>query len=352
MTPVQLSQEHRLRFRAERAESHFLDPRRSFLPTTEKLQIRFDPLTGRTSHLCHFGAIKPVGLDLARYQQDEVKGFCPFCGTNRRSTTPKFPADVLPSGRLSQGQALLIPNLFPYDALGALVVMTEDHVVPLDRFDKGLLLDALTLGTEFLRRAQGSDPAQCYPLMAWNYMPPSGGGLVHPHQQYFATRYPGNLYQAELQASEAFLEETGAHFWEQLVREERRRGERYIGASGDAHWLASFAPLGVLAEILCVIPEVFELADFTAGHADDLLDGLQRVFRYLREDEIHSFNATLVFGPAGQRHFAAHLRLIPRTFLNLRDFAPDLNFFQSLLQEPVSVLLPEDLCEALKQYFD
>jgi len=351
MTRAQLGYGQRVHFRSETVESHFLDPRRDFLPTTEKLQVRFDPLTGRSSHLCHFGAIEPLRLDLARYQQQEVKGFCPFCGTNRQDATPRFRADVLPSGRQSQGEALLIPNLFPYDAHGAVVVMTEDHVVPLDRFDTGLLLDALALGTEFLRRAQGSDPTQCHPVMAWNYMPPSGGGLVHPHQQYFATRYPGNLYQAELHASESFLQETGTTFWEQLVREERLRGERYVGASGDAHWLASFAPLGVLAEILCVLPEVFELADFTASHADGLLQGLQRVFQYLLEHEMHSFNATLVFGPAGQRHFAAHLRLIPRTFLNLRDFAPDLNFFQSLLQEPVSVLLPEDLCDALKPYF-
>jgi hypothetical protein len=35
----------------------------------------------------------------------------------------------------------------------------------------------------------------------------------------------------------------------------------------------------------------------------------------------------------------------------MRDFAPDLNFFQSLLGEPVSVMMPEELCTALKKYF-
>ena len=33
------------------------------------------------------------------------------------------------------------------------------------------------------------------------------------------------------------------------------------------------------------------------------------------------------------------------------DFAPDLNFFQALLAEPVSVILPEQLCTDVTPYF-
>ena len=64
-----------------------------------------------------------------------------------------------------------------------------------------------------------------------------------------------------------------------------------------------------------------------------------------------SFNASLFFGPENQDYFSCHLRIIPRTFLNKRDFAPDLNFFQALLSEPISVMLPEKLCEEAKGYF-
>jgi hypothetical protein len=35
----------------------------------------------------------------------------------------------------------------------------------------------------------------------------------------------------------------------------------------------------------------------------------------------------------------------------MRDYAPDLNFFQALLVEPVSVVLPEDLCTQIKPFF-
>ena len=120
---------------------------------------------------------------------------------------------------------------------------------------------------------------------------------------------------------------------------------------GDSHTLWDLSLEVRSGEILCVLPEVFELSDFKDRHAEDLLEGLRRVFRYFLENGIQSFNAALVFGPAGQRHFAAHLRIIPRTFLNLRDFAPDFNFYQTLLWEPVSVVLPEDLCRALKPLF-
>jgi hypothetical protein len=36
----------------------------------------------------------------------------------------------------------------------------------------------------------------------------------------------------------------------------------------------------------------------------------------------------------------------------MRDFAPDPNFLQMFLAEPVSVVKPEDVCTAAKRYFD
>jgi UDPglucose--hexose-1-phosphate uridylyltransferase len=42
---------------------------------------------------------------------------------------------------------------------------------------------------------------------------------------------------------------------------------------------------------------------------------------------------------------------VPRTFLNVRDFAPDFNFFQAVLAEPVCIVLPEDLCRSVRPYF-
>ena len=108
---------------------------------------------------------------------------------------------------------------------------------------------------------------------------------------------------------------------------------------------------GGYGEILCVFPRVYCLDDLTAANISELIAGLQRIFNYFGQAGIYSFNATLFFGPEGQRFFPAHFRIVPRTFLNTRDYATDMNFFQVMLQEPVSVVWPEDLCREVKKFF-
>jgi galactose-1-phosphate uridylyltransferase len=260
---------------------------------------------------------------------------------------------VLPEGegRLIKGEATLIPNLFPYDIYSAVVIITDDHVVPLEKLSEKRVSDALSLGTDFLQRISALDPALPYHLMAWNYMPPSGGGLVHPHQQCFATKYPGNQYLDELAASKRFYDSHETNYWQDYVNEEIRLRQRYVGTVGISHWLTSFVPLGLLGDVVCIFPDVFCVNDFTAEHVADLNAGIRKLFAYYRESGIYSFNASLFFGPPDQRHFSCHFRIAPRTFLNMKDFAPDLNFYQMLLDEPVSVIVPEQLCEDLLPYF-
>jgi len=246
---------------------------------------------------------------------------------------------------------LLIPNLYPYDIHSAVVIMTDDHLVPLPQLERQRLFDSFSVGIEFLRKVKSLDPALPYHIMAWNYMPPSGGGLVHPHQQYFASAYPGNQFTAELKSAELFYQKNKTDYWTELVAEEQNRGERYIGRLGNSEWLTSFVPFGVLGEIMAVFPGVCCVDDFQAREIQELVEGLLNVFRYYGEAGIYSFNASLFFGPGGQNFFPAHFRIVPRTFLNVRDYAPDLNFFQAMLLEPVSVVYPEDLCREVKPYF-
>lgn len=341
----------KIEFQVVESESTFLHPRKGFSPTVEKFEVRIDPLTGRTGHFSHFGAIKPQRLSLESYTTPEIKGFCPFCLENRDRVTPRFMESVVPEGRLSRGEALLIPNLFPYDIHSGVMVMTDHHVVSLEELNEQRLGDAFSLGIEFLKRIRSISPVLPYHLMTWNYMPPSGGGLVHPHQQYFATNHPGNQFVDELRASEAFFGTHRLNYWAELIEAEQKINKRYIGQIGSSHWLSSFVSLGILGEIICVFPDVFSIGNFTDDHIRDLVSGLLRVFKYYSGTEVYSFNASLFFGPEGQEHFSCHFRIAARTFLNMRDYAPDLNFFQALLSEPVSVILPEELCKAARVHF-
>lgn len=259
--------------------------------------------------------------------------------------------DVAPEGRSTRNEACLIPNLFPYDIHSGVLIMTDPHVVPVEDFSRKRLNDAFSLGVEFLKKIKSIDSSIPYHLMTWNYMPPSGGGLVHPHQQYLATTNPGNQYVDELRASEAFNHRHTTSFWSELIEEEERKGERYIGGIGSSHWLSSFVSFGLLGDVMCIFPDVFAIDGFTDTHAQDLVSGLLKVFKYFSSTGIYSFNASLFFGPEGQNYFPCHFRIVPRTFLNMRDYASDLNFFQALLSEPVSVVMPEELCTTLKTYF-
>lgn len=183
-------------------------------------------------------------------------------------------------------------------------------------------------------------------------MPPSGGGLVHPHQQFFTSANPGNQYTDELKAAQGFYNQYQTDYWSELVAVEQEKDERYLGQVGSSHWLVPFASSGVLGEIICVFPRVFCLDDFKDSDTRDLIQGLQKLFSYFRDNNIFSFNASLFWGAVGQNFFPAHLRIIPRTFLNTRDYAPDSNFFQLLLREPTCVVMPEVLCKNIKVYFE
>ncbi|HOE18240.1 MAG TPA: hypothetical protein PLX02_11740 [Syntrophorhabdaceae bacterium] len=340
-----------MEFKIIGAESTFLHPGKGFMPEKVWFEVRKDPLTGRTGHYSHFGAIKPQKLDLEHYKKPEIKGFCPFCLDKRDVATPKFTADVYPEGRPAKGEATLIPNLFPYDVYSAVMIMADDHVVPLEHLNNKRLHDAFTLGIDFLKRVKTLDPSLPYHLMTWNYMPPSGGGLVHPHQQYFATQCPGNQFIDELTASAQFYQMHGVDYWSLLVERERDSGQRYVANIGASHWLIPFVCLGILGDVMCIFPDVYSIEEFGERHINDLVVGLRKVFEYYQAEGIMSLNASLLFGAESQRYFPCHLRVSARTFLNMRDFAPDLNFFQAILGEPVSVTMPEDLCKDVRRFF-
>ena len=106
-------------------------------------------------------------------------------------------------------------------------------------------------------------------------MPPAGGGLVHPHLQCSASKYPGNRYVDELSASKRFHDDHGINYWQEYVEEEKRIGTRYIASMGTSHWLSSFLSSGVLGEVCCVFPDVFDVNGFGPEDCADLSAGLR-----------------------------------------------------------------------------
>jgi galactose-1-phosphate uridylyltransferase len=224
-------------------------------------------------------------------------------------------------------------------------------VLPLAELSPERLFDAFSLAFTFLRHVRRCDKNPLYSFLGWNYMPPSGGGLVHPHIQVFAGTNPGNIFLDYLQGAERYRSENGRPFWPDLIEAEIRSGERYLAEIAGVHWLTAYAPLGILGDVLAIAPGIGTPDDTSDETVRSIVFGLGPLFAYYRDFGVYSFNASFHFAPDSAPDFPLIIRFITRTYLNSRDFPPDANFFQMLLQQPVCVLKPEDIAREIRPHF-
>lgn len=336
-------------FKKEIIKSVILDPRENFAPVEHDMEFRYDPLTGRSTRLAHFGAIRPVALDLESYETSG--GFCPFCPPFIEQVASRFPDEVIPGGTMKKGAATLIANIAPYDTYSGLVVISDKHILTLQDMNRQVLTDALSLGFEFLNRLRQVDPAIPYCFMGWNYMPPSGGGLVHAHIQVFGSKNPGNNFLDYLAAADNYRKKYNSSFWTDYIEEEKRLDERYLGTTGRVHWLVAFAPLGIIGDILAICPGVKTPPHTGTDHVPDLVEGILKLFSYYRDFGVYSFNASVFLPPGPDSDFPLLMRFSPRTYLNPVFYPPDANFFQMQLQQPLCVVRPEQTCRDARPYF-
>ncbi len=348
-----------IEFASRKVKSTLLDPRENFALKSVETEIRTDPLTKDSGRLAHLGMIKAQKEDFSGWDTPEIRQICPFCTGNIETMTPRFPEDLIPEGHLRKGDATVICNISPYDQYSGLTVMSKDHLVTVEMLTEKLLKNAFQAGLEFCHLVREKDPQLPYHLIGWNYMPPSGGGLVHPHQQVIITDAPGNLYRKTIDSSRQFARQKGKNYWEALYETEQAKNERYLGRIGQGHWLVPFVPLGVLGEFMAVFPGIHTIDDMQEKTLEDLVQGLRRLFDYFESQQIYSFNMGLYFAPHREEeemevkdYYTLHARIIPRTYLNLMQKPPDTNMFQVALQEPFAVLAPEDLCQEVKPFFE
>jgi len=240
----------------------------------------------------------------------------------------------------------------PYDVHGAVIVLSpERHFVRLDAFDEDLVTNALLAAQTHLRRVSETDPAAKYHFVAWNYMPASGGSLVHPHMQSNAGYYPTNIQREVLDASERYHAANGSNYWSDLLEQEQRLGERYIGHLGSAEWLAAFAPLGRLSDIMAVFPGKASVLDLTGQDLRGLAAGLLKVFEWLDAHNLVSFNLATCSGFEADS-FWTHVRLTPRGSLLYSPVETSDQFYYQVLQEEnVCILPPETAAAGLRPSF-
>lgn len=337
----------RIEFRAVRETCRFLDPTRDFEPVEKVTEIRHDPLTGRSSRILEMGfaAERP---DVDGMVERFRSGFNPFAPERRDVVTPKFMEGVegVPGGRLARGEALVVPNLFPYDRYSAVTVLSDADFVPLGGFSERLLVDAFEADMEYLGKVRETDGGSCrHYSINWNYMPLAGGSLVHPHHQLIASPVPTNY----LKDVEVGLAAYGGRYFGDLAETEEG-GERWVGREGGISWLMGFAPMGHM-DVLGIFPGRASLFDLTGEDLVALSRSLLKIFSYLEAAGFASFNFAL-YGLEGAEGFEVHCRLSPRFLLSNALGTSDINYFEISHSESLAFFFPEAAAGTLRGFFE
>jgi UDPglucose--hexose-1-phosphate uridylyltransferase len=330
-----------MEFETDIQESAFHSPLEDFERVTEQVEVRTDPLTGRTARVADGAFVAPDEYDIEDVVTDDEG--CFFCPGLVESATPTYP-DWYEDERGNRGEATSFPNLNPYGSYSNVVALTESHFQPMEAFTTTQLADGLALGLEFVQRVRAHDDAATRASVNMNFLRSAGSSLVHPHMQTLVDDRGTNELRRLLDASQDYRADQGSQYWRDLVAEEEG-GERWIGATDGVDWLAAFAPkhhrhvVGVV-ESAELKPE----ADAVGGIAE----GLTNVLASYAEAGLNAFNVALhlpddeAMGPV--------VNVIARSVFD-EYYWSDSPFFTVLHDEGVVATAPEDYAAAAREGF-
>jgi galactose-1-phosphate uridylyltransferase len=340
-----------MKFEAIERETVILDPNNNMQPKSIPSEIRKDPLTGRTSRICHFMPLKWEKPDLDQLVAGTEKT-CPFCPDMVMRVTPCFPEDIVPEGRLVLDDKVLFPNIAPYDSLGAVATLGDRHYIPMTDFEPERLADGFRLTIKFFERVNKiNHPESVYHLVSWNYMPASGSSLIHPHFQVFATAYAPNQLREELQAARRYMKHNGTNYWDDLVKAEKAEKDRFLGSIGRSNWMTVFAPLGIAGDVVAVVDNTRSTLDLIEDDLTDLANGLNNLMAAYDKMGIYNFNVSFFPGAAGDDFTRFHLVFSPRTFFNQALGTSDVAALRNLGNEGICMAFPEEINEMLISEF-
>lgn len=328
--------------------SRFLDPSQNFSETQRYSEVRHDPLTGRSTRILDFPIKETTRADLTDLVE-RSRTMCPFCPEVVEKVTPKFLPDLLCRERYARGEALCVPNVFPYDENGAVCVMTKKHYMPLTGFTPQIVSDALKCCFEYLCDVVIRQPDMIYQSVNWNYMPLAGGSIIHPHLQVTASSSSTNYYIDILAALERYHKTHDSDFWSDLEDEERALGKRCISVTENVSWLVAFAPMGIF-DVLGIIHHAHIPGDIGDEILAELAGGIVKVLKYIDSLNMYSLNMSLYF-LMNNSLFTPHLRICPR--VSIPPFGTSqINYMKMLHNETMTTMKPEDICVGIKRFWD
>ncbi len=337
-------------FRKIIRETGYLDPNNEFEMIRTHFEIRFDPLTNATGRVLGGNTPMPEPPDIEGVVRRSLEIGCPFCKGAIETRTGKFPRELIPDGRIHRGSAVVIPNIIPFETFAAICLFSDEHFIPLEGFKPELWKDALLACQDFFRRVASAKPEVACFSINWNYMPPAGSSLVHPHLQPIAGETPTNTQRELVRASHEYVSRHMTHYWRDLVEREEELGERYLGELGRVVWIAPFVPTGLYPDTMAVFRECPDLLELEEQDFFDFSCGLVKVLRFYHSLGIYGINFSLFSGPDGDPTLWVHSRITPRSFPRPIGNS-DITYFGMLHKEPLSLMKPEEMASRVKPLF-
>jgi len=338
----------KIQFFKKEDQSWFLDSKEGFSKKCISFEIRRDDLTGHVSRILPYRRKYPEVMIPPEMLEASQK-VCPFCADQISSSTPKLPPEIASEGRIRRGGAWLFPNAFPYARYNWVIVLCEDHFLYPDQFSVEILRDGFLVAQEGIKRIGQSQPEFQHSYINWNYLPPAGAGLFHPHLQVVIEDVPTTSHKKVLEGISRYQKDGKLSFWQDYLLEEIKRGERYIGHQGNVHFLTAFSPRGIFGEIFILFSDRSTIDEVNTEDWTHFSQGLISVFQYLKS-HIVSFNLSLFSGNVQGIRSWVYGRLCPRMIIPPWNIS-DINYFEKLHDEVMCVVSPEEFCENLKPFF-
>jgi len=346
----------RISFESTESVVRFMNPLKEFAEDAQTIQVRKDPLLGDTSIFnpelkdkaqIFFGSCDQELID--KLVEDSAKA-CFFCGAAVEKSTPCFTPDFSSEGRIRVGEALLFPNLFSLGAFHPVIRLCDAHFLKLSEFTPALIHDGFAAARKFLRLAYEKDPRVAFTALSANYLFPAGASLVHPHLQMIVTPVPYSYLARMIDCCSAWQTANNSTYFTDLADQEKG-GERFIGQTGNWHWLTPFSPLGN-NEVMAIHADHWDFNDFSEDDIMDLSTGISKILAYYETMGHLSYNYSLysVRKKMGDGSFRCMLKIITRQNL-YANYRNDDYFLQKLLQSELIITPPEELAQGLRKSF-
>ncbi|MDZ7850908.1 MAG: hypothetical protein U5K70_09020 [Halodesulfurarchaeum sp.] len=321
----------------------FYNPLEDFAETDVEIEVREDPLTGRQTRIVPDSFIEPEETPDLPASVIDGEG-CFFCPGTVAEATPKYP-DFVGFDRGSVGEATSFPNLNPYGAHSNVVVLTEDHYVPLGELSAEVLADGLVAALEYVTAVFEEDTDASVASVNMNLLPAAGSSIIHPHVQTLVDDRGTNSQRARIDGAREYSEGTGAEYFGDLL-DSTRNTERYIGSTGDVEWIAPFAPRHH-RHVQGIAPEP-GLLEADSDVVASVAAGIANVAAQYADLGLNSFNFGLHL--VDDEAVRPHVDVVARAAFDEYGWS-DATFFETIHDESVIDVPPEAYANSVAAFF-